>query len=86
VPSPSPTYHTRFREEREGGGEGDGKAPAPRVGAGRGGADFADEQPGRRLPHAHLQLPEPNPRFDSLLILRLDAFVGELIEWLFCKR
>jgi hypothetical protein len=56
-----------------GGGEGrrelvegsNGEAPA-RSGAGGGGADFSGEQPGRRLPHAHLQLPQPDSRFDSL--------------------
>jgi hypothetical protein len=80
--TPSPTYHqsrsrpapqaAAWRRGGEGRGEegGDrgrknGEAPA-RSGAGGGGADLAGEQPGRRLPHAHLQLPQPNPRFDLL--------------------
>ena len=55
----------------QGRGEGDqevdshGEAPA-RSCAGGGGAGFSGEQPGRRLSHAHLQLPQPDSRFDSL--------------------
>ena len=52
-------------EGRRGLGGSNGEAPA-RSRAGGGGADFSGEQPGRRLPHAHLQLPQPDSRFDSL--------------------
>lgn len=45
-------------------------AEAAAVGGGAVGGG-AGQQPGRRLPHAHLQLPQPNPRFDSFVVLRL---------------
>jgi hypothetical protein len=53
------------RERGKGDLESDGEAAARGGAVGRV-AGLAGEQPRRRLPHAHLQLPQPYPRFDSL--------------------
>lgn len=61
----------RTAESGEDRDSGDGEAAA-RGGAAVGGvAGLAGQRTGRRLPHAYLQLPQPDPRSDSLRSPRL---------------